>query len=155
MFANYRWRTLYISWKLVTLAKFLKSRDFESSFQINLTCIFLSLRANSKKSVCLDWPCICQTVPKFWFICLFYSSSKKHSTYESHEAGDPSFSILGSRLCLFIFLIWTGAIWDNRETCESLYQRLCSTNQEKYSKFLEFISNFVTGSIKNYNMGCS
>ena len=53
-----RWRTICISWKLVALAKFLKSQGFKSTFQKNLTCIFLSLRANSKNPVCHDWPCI-------------------------------------------------------------------------------------------------
>ena len=52
-----RWRTICISWKLVALVKFLKAQGFKSTFQKNLTCILLSPRANSKKAVCLDWPC--------------------------------------------------------------------------------------------------
>ena len=62
-----RWHTVYISWKLVVcvVPKFLKLQDFITTFQKNLTCIlFLSLRANLKKTVCHDWPC---TRPKlFW-----------------------------------------------------------------------------------------
>ena len=48
-----RWHTVYISWKLVVVPKFLKSQDFKTTFQKNLTCIFLSLRANlEKNSLC-------------------------------------------------------------------------------------------------------
>ena len=52
-----RWHTVYISWKLVVVPKFLKSQNFKTTFQKNLTCIFLSLRANLEKTVCVDWPC--------------------------------------------------------------------------------------------------
>ena len=55
---GHRWCTLYNSWKLFTLAKFLKSQDFENTFQKNLTCIFLSLRANSKTQFALTDPVI-------------------------------------------------------------------------------------------------
>ena len=49
-----RWHTVYISWKLVVVPKFLKPQNFKTTFQKYLTCIFLSLRANLKKNS-LPW----------------------------------------------------------------------------------------------------
>ena len=52
-----RWCMICISWKLFVLAKFLKSQQFKTFIKKNPSCIFLSLRANSKKTVCYDGPC--------------------------------------------------------------------------------------------------
>ena len=41
----------------MVVPKFLKPNNFKTTFQKNLTCVILSLRADSKKSVCHDWPC--------------------------------------------------------------------------------------------------
>ena len=47
-----RGRTVCISWKQVAVAKFPASQNFKTTFKQNLTCTFLSLRANSKNTVC-------------------------------------------------------------------------------------------------------
>ena len=39
-------------------SKISQTSGFQKHIQKKLTCLFLSLRANSKNPVCLDWPCI-------------------------------------------------------------------------------------------------
>ena len=43
---------------LVVVPKFLKSQNFKTTFQKNLTCIFLSLRANLVKQFALTDPVV-------------------------------------------------------------------------------------------------
>ena len=45
-------------WKLVLIIKMSTSQDFKTIFKYNLTSIFLSLRAQSKKPLCTRTPCI-------------------------------------------------------------------------------------------------
>ena len=45
-------------WKLVLIIKMSTSQDFKTTFKYNLTCIFLSLRANLKNTLQCETPCI-------------------------------------------------------------------------------------------------
>ena len=45
-------------WKLVLIIKISTSQDFKTTFNYNLTCIFLSLKAKLKKTLCPRTPCI-------------------------------------------------------------------------------------------------
>ena len=69
-----RWCMICISWKLFVLAKFLKSQQFKTIFKKNPSCIFLSLRANSKKTVCYDGPCNSKHKD---FINLYFNPTQK------------------------------------------------------------------------------
>ena len=44
-------------WKLALIIKMSTSQHFKTTFKYNLTCIFLSLRAQLKKPLCLRTPC--------------------------------------------------------------------------------------------------
>ena len=54
--------------KLILIIKISTSQDFKSTFNYNLTCIFLSLRAKLKKTLCPRTPCICQCKKLFWTV---------------------------------------------------------------------------------------
>ena len=49
---------MLLFWKLVLIIKMSTSQDFKTTFKYNLTCIFLSLRAQLKKPLCPRTPCI-------------------------------------------------------------------------------------------------
>ena len=55
MFAN--WSVDGAKDALVVLAKFPKSQNFKTTFRKNLTCLFLSVKGNSKNTVCHDRAC--------------------------------------------------------------------------------------------------
>ena len=48
----------YLFWKLVLITKMSTCQHFKTTFKYNLTCIFLSLRAKLKKTLCPRTPCI-------------------------------------------------------------------------------------------------
>ena len=55
--SNYHEKTflyLYHENRLCIVAKFPTSQDFKTPFKQNLTCTFLSLRAHSQNTVCVD-----------------------------------------------------------------------------------------------------
>ena len=48
---------MLLFWKLVLIIKMSTSQDFKTTFKYNLTCIFLSVRAQLKKPLCPRTPC--------------------------------------------------------------------------------------------------
>ena len=52
-----RGRTVSISQKLVVMPKNIQSQDSQTTFKPNLTCIFLSVRANLEYPLCHGGPC--------------------------------------------------------------------------------------------------
>ena len=49
---------MLLLWNLVLIIKMSTCQDFKTIFKYNLTCIFLSLRAQLKKPLCPRTPCI-------------------------------------------------------------------------------------------------
>ena len=50
--------------------KNIQSQDSQTTFKPNLTCIFLSVRANLEYPLCHGGPCICQMMDIFVMNCL-------------------------------------------------------------------------------------
>ena len=53
-----RGRAVSISQKLVVMPKNIQSQDSENTFKQNLTCIFLSVKGNSKETFQCETPCM-------------------------------------------------------------------------------------------------
>ena len=106
---------MLLFWKLVLIIKMSTSQDFKTTFKYNLTCVFLSLRAQLKKPLCPRTPCIMGTTKRNWhypILCgaLLRSDRNQHakSYILSYEHAyhiltmQPHFVMLHPRLWVWI-----------------------------------------------------
>ena len=65
---------MIIFWKSVLKIKISISQDFKTTFKYNLTCIFLTVRAQLKKPLCLWTPSQCVELKLRWQFCVHTST---------------------------------------------------------------------------------
>ena len=69
---------MLLFWKLVLKIKMSTSQNFKTTFKYNLTCIFLSVRAQLKKPLCPRTPC---TYVLMWLLVMGKMMSQNYSIH--------------------------------------------------------------------------
>ena len=126
---------MILFWKLDLKIKISISQDFKTTFKYNLTCIFLSVRAQLKKPLCPRTPCTtisCRisgcahlwAAFWAWIFCFFFSLTLNLSAREQEEEKKINrkpcyFVVLYVPICFsptIFFISVSNKTWSNKPT---------------------------------------